>query len=322
MKRIFALIAVISVFLGAMAQRPLVTLSHEGELSFFSNLSALDDALNAAVNGDIIYLSEGKFTSSSSTITINKLVSIIGCGYKSHILADLSVSMPNPEDKLDLTLFDGVRLQKVNFSGTCPNNINATISKTWIRNLIDGGDAGGNNLYTKCLIEKASFNGANTHDTYIENSKIGVIDSSNGNSIQVINCNIGEAYYCPLTVISSIIQEGSASGNKLLGANSTTHAIYNSWLPKSILGSSNIITYDCYFDVPEDGILLDDDLEATVDLQEKGYLGEDGTVVGVYGGEFPYSVYPSVPTVDSANSSVEYDADNNKLNVTITVSPN
>lgn len=320
MKRIFTLIAVISVFLGAMAQRPLVTLSHNGELTFFSNLSALEEAINAAEDGDIIYLSEGKFTSASSSITIDKLISIVGCGYKSHILPDIELSV-NAKTPTDLTWFDGVRLQRLSFSygGICQDCIYATIKKTWIRELIEGGHAGITNLYDRCLIESADFGGASSNETYIQNSKIGVIHNDNGYAIQVINCNINQAYYCPRTVISSIID---GNGDSNLGT-SGTHTIYNSLLPSSLVDSSYIFTYDCYLDEPAgDTGLLDENLEATVDLMEKGYLGEDGTVVGVYGGEFPYSVYPSVPTVDSANSSVVYDADNNKLNVTITVSPN
>ena len=89
-----------------------------------------------------------------------------------------------------------------------------------------------------------------------------------------------------------------------------------------MVNSNSITTYDCFYDAGGDDGLFDDKLDCTINLEEKGYFGEDGTVVGVYGGEFPYSETPTVPTVDSAKSSVEYDKDGNKLNVTITVAPN
>ncbi|MDE6510749.1 MAG: hypothetical protein K2L00_01450, partial [Muribaculaceae bacterium] len=85
--------------------------------------------------------------------------------------------------------------------------------------------------------------------------------------------------------------------------------------------NSSVQAHDCYFENPENG-LLDDDLNVTIDLQAKGYLGKDGKIIGAYGGEDPFSEYPSVPTIDSANSSVEFDSEVNELNVTITLLPN
>ena len=67
---------------------------------------------------------------------------------------------------------------------------------------------------------------------------------------------------------------------------------------------------------------MDDNLECTLDLVSLGYLDENGTQVGVYGGDFPFSETPSVPTVDSAKSSVVYDSEANQLKVTISVAPN
>lgn len=72
MKRIFTLIAVLGIVVTAMAQRPLVTLSHNGELSFFTSLSAFTEAIDSAQNGDIIYLSEGNFAVTNGSLTLKK----------------------------------------------------------------------------------------------------------------------------------------------------------------------------------------------------------------------------------------------------------
>ena len=331
MKRFFTLIAIISITLVAMAQRPLVTLSHDGELSFFSSLSAFEEALDAAQNGDIIYLSEGNFTSNANVIDIEKKVSIVGCGYKSHILANIQVDLrSNPtDDSIQSPMFDGVRLQKLTFynhSDSRKNLKNVEIRKSWIRELNHGGFAGNDFKIDRCRIEIAEFDGANSNNTYVSNSKIGeIIGASGGHAINVINCNIGKAHYCPRSVISSIIGGGTGYTTGINGGllSTGTHSIYNSWLPDIdiLYNKDNFYIENCYFEYPEGG-LLDENYEATVDLLEKGYLGEDGTVVGIYGGEFPFSETPSVPTVDSTNSKVEFDAENNKLNVTITVAPN
>lgn len=324
MKRIFTLIAMVGMTAVAYSHLPLVTLSHNGELSFFTNLSAFESALDSAKNGDTIYLSEGDFTSKSSTITIDKRVSIVGCGYKSWILPDLVIAMGlNPDSYMDAPLFDGVRLGYLEFHSnnqTRENLKEVTISKSWIRELKNGGYAGNEFRVDRCYIEIAHFDGSGGNNTYVQNSKIGEMGTG-GVDIQVHNCNIGSTLYCPRVVISSIINATSGSSGVMATTGSVDYIIQNSLFPSNTLvddGSFNI--YDCYFDAQEGGV-LNENLEATMDLQEKGYLGIDGTVVGIYGGEFPFSELPSVPTVDSAKSSVTYDAENNKLNVTITVSP-
>ena len=324
MKRLLTLMAVVFglVFVAA-AQRPLVTLSHNGELSFFSNLSALQSALDSAQNGDIIYLSEGQFTSNSGDITINKRVSIIGCGYKSHIIANLTVNMrDNPDSYMDAPLFDGVRMEKLSFNNGGNSRINlqeVEIRKCRIRELDNGGHAGKDFRLDRCLIESAEFYGSSSNNTYVNNCKIRKIIGNYGYAIQIDHCTIGSVVHCPRVVMNSIIA-GSNSGNTM--ASSGTHTIYHSLFTSTeLVNNSDFVVDNCYFEDPEGG-LLDDDLNCNINLTLKGYLGDDGTIVGAYGGEFPFSETPSVPTVDSANSSVEYDADANKLKVTITVMEN
>ena len=58
----------------------------------------------------------------------------------------------------------------------------------------------------------------------------------------------------------------------------------------------------------------------TDDLQNASYLGNDGTVVGVYGGTTPFTLVPAVPTVSSYKINV--DAANKKLNVNLKVTAN
>lgn len=328
MKRILALVAVLGVLFTAVAQRSLVTLSHNGELSFFSNLSALEDALEAAENGDTLYLSEGKFNASVNEITIKKRLSIVGSGYKSHILPNIVIDMTdNTDGYMEAPLFDGVRIQDLTFKDDSEsrNNLNeVVISRCKIRNLYNGGYAGWNFNVDKCFIEYANFEGALNNITYIENSKIigiGYYSSDQYGGIPyitVINCNISYSTFCPRKVWSSIIRSGESVGSGL----STPTATIKSEIYNSLLGISptdnDVYIYECYID---SAFTFDENLEPDIDLAGNGYLGEDGTVVGVYGGESPFSENPSVPTVDSANSSVEYDAETNKLKVTIAVTP-
>ena len=54
------------------------TLQHGDEVTVFKMANALSDAYNAAVDGDVITLSEGTF----NAITINKSITIYGAGYE------------------------------------------------------------------------------------------------------------------------------------------------------------------------------------------------------------------------------------------------
>ncbi|MDE6511398.1 MAG: hypothetical protein K2L00_04805, partial [Muribaculaceae bacterium] len=155
-----------------------------------------------------------------------------------------------------------------------------------------------------------------THGTHgnstplFKNSKIHTSGSYVYNCT-AINCNLYEVEQYPSVAISCIITTtnggNSANGTKII----------NSLLDRNITDSRATIE-NCYI---FDGTgLLDENMDCTLNLENYGYLGQDGTtVVGIHGGESPFSENPSVPTVDTANSSVKYDSSTNKLNVNITV---
>ncbi len=318
MKRLFTLIVAISSIFIASAENPMVTLSHNGELSFFTNLTALEAALDSAKNGDTIYLSEGDFVVNGGAMTIKKRVSIIGNGYGSHILGNLTIDMNNnPNSVIDAPLFDGVRLDKLSFESyvSSQNNLgDSEIKRCWIRILRNGAYAGINVTFDKCFIENAEFDGYGS--VLVTNSKL------RGNApygdamykITAINCNISNSYYYPLTMISCILKRSGSSDPYVSGTCSIIKSVLD-FTPSS----SNIYTHDCYIYSDDNQPLLDDNLDCPLNISELGYLGQDGTIVGIYGGETPFSENPSVPTVDTANSSVEYDAEGNKLKVSITV---
>ncbi|MDE6368569.1 MAG: hypothetical protein K2K94_04960 [Muribaculaceae bacterium] len=309
MKRLFTFLAATYIMLSAMAQRPLVTLSHNGELSFFDNLSSLEDALTAAVNGDTIYLSEGNFLTTASDFTINKKVNIIGCGYNSFVGGKISIAWKNDDAIMNGPLFDGVRLDELDDGNTGYYVPDLEIRRCRIRKVSDLYYFADNIIIDKCFIDEIDI--PSGRKVLISNSKIGYLKGTTYN-LSIENCNIKKMNYFPRTMISSVFDGESAQTNG-------NHTIHNSlFRTTSITSSSSVYTYNCYY---EDKEHLDENLDISAEDSSK-YLGLDGTVVGVMGGQFPFSVYPSVPTVDSANSSVEYDAESNKLKVKITVAPN
>ena len=110
MKRFFTMIVSVCAFLTTSAQYPMVTHSHNEELTFFSNITALNSTIVAAENGDVLYLSEGTYFLENGKLDIpaSKRLSIVGAGYKSHIIGDVKVFMTTLTSDLDTPLFDGI----------------------------------------------------------------------------------------------------------------------------------------------------------------------------------------------------------------------
>lgn len=326
MKRFLTIILAVCAFFAASAQYPLVTLSHNGELSFFDNLYAFESAYNAAENGDTIFLSKGEFVLNGGAFTIKKRLSVVGNGYDSNIVGNIYINMKDNSDSvMDAPLFDGVRLDELVFSVYDPynssyytlspksrDNLGETeIRRCWIKYLSGAGYAGTKVTIDKCYLEKVDFFGIEDN-VVVKNSKFNGRTDDYMYGITAINCNISLASCYPRTMISCIFQKFDHGDPNKNGS----HSIINSVLDFN----PTVYTHDCYIKIydPENP-LLDDNLDCPLNLEELGYLGQDGTVVGIYGGESPFSESPSVPTVDTEKSSVDYDAENNKLKVSITV---
>lgn len=315
MKKILSIIVVMCSFCVAMAQNPMVTLSHDGQLTFFTDLGAFNSAVSVASEGDTIYLSQGSFILTGGSCSLKKDLNIVGNGYDSHILGELVLSgFTNSRHDY---LIDGVRIDHIYFNhGGHSNRENSYVNKAEIKRCMIGVLENGctvynDVLYDKCVIEKADFNGYG--NVVVQNSKLAKV-TSGSNIDKAVNCNIDSISYYPSAMISCILKNGTSEPKVSTNSNPS---IINSLLDFTP-SDSKVTTRGCYFYTGSE-TLLDDDMECPLDLTTLGYLGEDGTVVGIHGGEYPFSENPSLPSVDAKKSSVEYDAASNKLKVSITV---
>ena len=95
MKRIIlTVVCVIMVTLQSMADtRQAILLLHNGNGTMFE-FTQLQEAVNAAENGDTLLLSEGSFMLSAN-LNVNKAVSIIGVGQKTIIRGNINVAIPD-----------------------------------------------------------------------------------------------------------------------------------------------------------------------------------------------------------------------------------
>lgn len=318
MKRILTFVALMGVMFVAMAQRPMATLSHQGKLTFFNSGSSFGEAINAAVDGDTIYLSEGKYSCQGlvDNNTITKKVTVIGNGRKSHIVDDITVKI---KGTLTSALFDGVKLEKIYLqdSITNPEFMKCKISEIYVGGTTD--DWIKDLKIDRCEIGKFDGYYARTESYELYNSKIGELKAycNNHMSGRIINCHVKNVSNWYGFMSSSIV---------IGGPNYMDRFYENCLVSWDYASDSNYGKYEnCYYKADLGESFLDDNMELAegIDLQASGFLGADGTVVGIYGGAwFPYSETPSMPTVDSSKSTVDFDQDTNTLKVKITVTPN
>ncbi len=93
MKKLFLLVVCLMMvgMQSVMAQIGIAALHHEGKVTIFGE-DKIASAIEASVDGDSIYLSEGHFL---GNITINKAIHLIGSGQGTIIDGDVTISFDN-----------------------------------------------------------------------------------------------------------------------------------------------------------------------------------------------------------------------------------
>lgn len=290
-------------------------LDHNGQVTLFDG-DKLQDAVNAAVDGDVIYLTLGTF----KPFNVTKKITIRGTGATSVIDGDVNISIPGSA-KLTSPVLEALAVSgTVNIGAQVDDMI---IRKCKIANFTIGAQVDGAVL-DRCYITQAlalssyikgmtvvnsivyglfANSGATSNTTFV-NSDL-YLSSCNNFSGTIINSIVRHTGSSSKTLNSTVLLNTLIITYQYNGGNS-----YYSGYQLSIGTSS--VRQGCYT------ITYISD-SSTSSLQSNGYLGTDGTVVGIYGGDTPYTLEPSVPKVTS--SDLKLDMEQKKLNVTLTVSP-
>lgn len=273
--------------INSVAQTAVAALHHNGNVTLYSG-GQLQKALDAAESGDTIYLSEGTFT---GNVTIYVDTYLIGAGENTIITGDLDIGKSTNILNYgleSLCVLNRVRVEhgERGFISQCKLNSFYANSITDYKKEV---------VISRCYINEIGLGYFDSISVY--NSKLGRADGG-GDNCTVKNCNIGYTYSGGV-YINSMLQDLSNN----LGAN-----CYNCLFSGAANNMSN-----CY---EISNSFLDDNLDCTLtDLSN--YLGNDGTVVGITGGDNPYNLTPSAPHV--ASHKIEVDKANQKLNVTLTI---
>ena len=284
-------------------------LDHNGEVTLFDG-DKIQDAINAAADGDVIYLTLGSF----KPFNVTKKITIRGTGETSIIDGDVNISIPG-SPKLTNPVMEALAV-----SGTV--NIGAQVDdmilrKCKIANFTIGAQVDGAVL-DRCYITSTLTLSSYIKGMTVVNTKLFSVRANFGatQNTTFVNCNfyILHTDYFSATLINSIIQ--NYSSNYTL--NSTV--ILNTLIGRGITIGSSSVAQNCFYE--QNTNVIQHNCECfwnTSTLQSTGYLGTDGTVVGIYGGDSPYTLVPSVPKVTS--SDLQLDNEKKQLNVKLTVSP-
>ena len=312
----------------------LATLSHDGEITTYYGATALRDAYNASVHGDIITLSSGSFTS----VNINKALTIRGAGmqvdtvaktFPTVISGDFSIGIPDTITQR-LTMEGLYSNHEIEVKGTLKN---ASFLKCRF-------DEFRYYSYSSCAMKNLTF---------IHCRITGELRLSPESSASCVNCYINEPYSYSSTSSNFEFSNCIIVDDYLYGAiNSSsffnciirsTYSNYDDYLNSSNTAyycvgksaTSNLFTYmpnitntnltgelntlfKTYTGAYNDNVTF----ELTDEAKTK-YLGADETEVGIYGGNLPFDPTPTNPQITKCNVASKSTADG-KLSVDIEVS--
>lgn len=316
MKKIL-LLAVCLMVIGMQsvnAQLLTVALHHNGKVTIYGS-DQLSTAMNDAVAGDSMFLSEGSYP---QKLTITRAISVIGTGAAgaiTEIRGSIEIAIPDTLSHVGCQLrdiktttlsitkpVDSLRITKclftdeMKFSGLITN---AIIDRSHIKSFILSTTIGNMDIITSKIKWLAGTTNSASSANFAH-CDISLINNGYGNSdvnmclATYLNCIIGR-----WRVVSSYIDINAIFINCLCRTDTYTKYTYqNCWV--------------------NGGITFDDDDNVTLTSGDlSNYIGTDGTVVGSTGSANPYTLVPNTPHVTDAKLDV--DSKTKKLIVTMSV---
>lgn len=311
----------------------LATLEHNGSISVFYGAKALAQAVDAAVDGDVVTLSAFMF----NAVDITKRISIYGAGAVTDSLGLRSPTVVNGDFKIKMAhnsnnsfIIEGIYFSN-NTITIGDSLINANFNKCRFYNLsIDGAST--ELLFNSCRFIGDLKPGNQCDNIFVNNSVIrnlcGPTTSSAGLLVQNCVCLMRSSWFDNTIANFRNAVLGCFGSGYTLNKNSVTSYCvlcnyhdyashkynsdgtnFNSVGPISddeLYGKS---IYDLDYDT--DMFILTDDAAAK-------YLGQDGTQVGIHGGSFPFSDVPQIPQITKRDIAVKTSNDG-KLDVDIKV---
>ena len=293
-----------------------VLLQHKGNVVVYP-LDSLNAALRDAVDDDTLFLSKGIFPG----FTIDKKITVRGAGQETITNGQVLIAIPDSVT-LTSTLLEGIRFQ----GSTNSNGINVIkpvnnlkLKQCYVESLTCESVMHDVNI-DRCYVSNELNIGNYVKSMKAVNSRIYRVRlaSDSSKDITFINCNIlsfSEFENFNGTLLNSITGYGRTGSYVSL----TSCSIINSLICTYRLSiDTTCYQENCWTDDSDTKLVSDSWLGCKYsddELIEKGYAGNNGSVIGSNGGTYPYTLELVVPKVQS--SDLKLDNENRKLNVNL-----
>ena len=329
MKKLFlSLVAVMIAATATFAQSSLVaTLSHNGEISVFHGASSLKQAMEAATHGDIITLASGRYEAAN----ITKAVTLRGAGmeedsitgaFRTQIVGDFNINIEEATDN-HLTIEGVYHENTITTYGTLTNTM---LQKSRFGRIVvsDWGNTVNSLTCIHCYIANTIQMPKNCSANFI-NSVIQWPDNSLGGNMEFTNCMINDfaGYINNSFFTNCLFNLWNVGSSGLNGSNMASYCAgwwYNGNPFNNIPSTTNKgISKDEFTAMlapnPNDRL---SDIYRLTDEAKKTYVGNDGTEMGIYGGNLPWDIRILSPQITKCNVAAKTTADG-KLSVDIEV---
>ena len=316
---LFVLLLVVVGSKNALAQTQVATLQHGEDISVYYGANAFVEAHEAAQTGDIITLSSGTFTPTD----ITKAITLRGAGCAIDTVTDTQPTIFSNSITLNVTdtenflTVEGIKFASYMYFGTLNSPKFNRCNFSTIQYSYSYYQYMSNAQFVNCIINYFYYTYV-TNPTFV-NCVVWNHVSSQSNSTPLFYNSIMKCPSFAFSAINSIVCDNS------LGSNcSCTNCIgiYQYGDPFTYCSATGCITYSSYDEVFESftgGYSLSfEESFALKDEIATGFLGTDGTQVGIYGGTMPYSSRPFYMAPARYNVSNKSNNEG-KLNVEIEV---
>lgn len=314
----------------SFAQQQIATLNHNDSVSVFYGTTALQQAYDSAVNGDVILLSSGAF----NQISIEKSITIRGNGIIRDTIADAEPTIINGcsigggiDNPVSNIVIEGVRFASSTYFYRL---VNPTFRKCMFDLVYCNQANVQNGVFVNCIIHQYHCNG--NYNTQFVNSIVNFDSwSSYSNGCSMINCI---AYLTPSVLAQSQqnIPDLTCTNSVLIAPLSYINAVNplaafncigiksNGYFENSASGNNNFSSLSSVFK-DFSGLQNGKFIETEFELQDSiatNILGSDGTQIGVYGGMAPFTPRVTTPRYVRCNVAPHTNSDG-KLSVDVEV---
>lgn len=322
---LFVLLLSVAGMKNALAQTQVATLQHGDDISVFYGTNAFVEAHTAAADGDIVTLSSGSFMVPPQ---ITKAITLRGAGVVSDTVAGTAptvfggtVTLYVANDSIPFQM-EGILVSNIMYYGklTNPkftrcsfNNISAYTANIWMTNA----------QFVNCMIRTFVFSSAS--NTTLINSVVWEPSGISSSAVTVLynsvfrNANLtngGLMAYNSIIVRENVsnVPNASCTFFNCIGLQLGHYSVFGTgYISGCIIKTTCEDVFETFtgtFSLEESFILKDE--IAT------GFLGSDGTQVGIHGGFMPYSNRPSYMVLKRCNVANKSTIDG-KLSVEIEV---